>query len=36
VLPAASRILIMFGVAEEELLPTAKAKPKTLTEFSKN
>jgi len=38
VLPAASRILTMFDIAEDKLLPSAeaKAKPKTLTEFSKN
>jgi len=36
VLPAASRILTMFGIAEDELLPSAQAKPKTLTEFSKD
>ena len=36
VLPAASRILTMFGIAEDKLLPSAEAKPKTLTEFSKN
>jgi len=36
VLPAASRILTMFGIAEDKLLPGAGAKPKTLTEFSKD
>jgi DNA polymerase I len=36
IVPAASRILTMFNIAEEELLPTAEAKPKTLTEFSKD
>jgi len=36
VLPAASRILTMFGISEEKLLPSAEAKPKTLEEFSKN
>jgi DNA polymerase I len=36
VLPAASRILTMFGITEDKLLPSAEAKPKTLTEFSKN
>jgi len=35
VLPAVSRILTMFNIAEEELMPTAEAKPKTLAEFSK-
>jgi DNA polymerase I len=35
VLPAASRILSMFGIAEEKLLPSSQAKSKTLTEFSK-
>jgi len=36
VLPAASRILTMFGIAEDKLLPSAEAKPKTLIEFSKD
>jgi len=36
VLPASSRILTMFGIAEDQLLPKAEAKPKTLTEFSKS
>jgi len=36
VLPAASRILTMFGIAEDKLLPGAEAKPKTLTEFSRD
>jgi len=36
VLPAASRVLTMFGIAEDKLLPLARAKPKTLTEFSKD
>jgi len=36
VLPATSRILTMFSISEEELLPTAESKPKTLTEFSKD
>jgi len=36
VLPAASRILTMFGFAEDKLLPSVKTKPKTLTEFSKD
>jgi len=36
VVPAASRILTMFNIAEEDLLPTAESKPKTLTEFSKD
>ena len=36
VLPAASRILTMFGIAEDKLLPSAEAKAKTLTEFSKD
>jgi len=36
VLPAASRILTMFDIAEETLLPTAQARPKTLAEFSKD
>lgn len=36
VLPAASRILTMFGIVEDRLLPSAEAQPKTLTEFSKD
>jgi len=36
VLPVASRILTMFGIAEDKLLPGAEAKPKTLTEFSRD
>jgi len=36
VLPATSRILTMFNIAEEELLPSIEAKPKTLAEFSKD
>jgi len=36
VLPAASRILTMFDIAEDKLLPSAEAKPKTLIEFSKD
>jgi DNA polymerase I len=36
VLPAASRILTMFGFAEDKLLPSAETKPKPLTEFSKD
>jgi len=36
VLPAASRILTMFNITEDKLLPSAGAKPKTLTEFSKD
>ena len=36
VLPVASRILTMFGIAEDKLFPSAEAKPKTLTEFSKD
>jgi len=36
VLPAASRILTMFGIAEEQLLPSAEAKPRTLAEYSKD
>lgn len=35
VLPAASRILTMFGIAEDKLLPSAEAKPKTLKNFLK-
>jgi DNA polymerase I len=37
VLPAAARILTLFGIAEDTLLPSAATtKPKTLTEFSKD
>jgi len=36
VLPAASRILTMFDIAEDKLLPSAESKPKTLAEFSKD
>jgi len=36
VLPAASRILSMFGIAEDKLLQPAEVKPRTLTEFSKD
>ena len=36
VLPAASRILSMFHIAEDKLLPSSQAKPKTLTEFSED
>lgn len=36
VLPAAFRILTMFGIAEDKLLPSAEAKLKALTEFSKD
>jgi DNA polymerase I len=36
VLPAASRILSMFGIVEDKLLPSSQAKSKTLTEFSKD
>jgi len=35
IVPAASRILTMFSISEEELLTTARLKPKTLAEFSK-
>ncbi len=35
VLPAASRILSMFGVSKDTLLPSAEAKTKTLAEFSR-
>jgi len=34
IVPAASRILTMFGVTEEELLTPTRPKPKTLAEFS--
>ena len=34
VLPAASRILNMFGITEEQLLPAAHRQPKTLAEFT--
>ena len=33
VVPAASRILTMFDITEDKLLPSAEAKPKTLDEF---
>jgi len=35
VLPAASRILTMFNIPEDKLLPHEETKPKTLAEFSK-
>jgi DNA polymerase I len=34
VVPAASRILAVFGISEDKLLPAAQAKSKTLTEFT--
>jgi DNA polymerase I len=36
ILPAASRILSMFNVSEEDLLTTTQLKSKTLAEFSKD
>jgi len=34
IVPAASRILAMFNITEEELLATARPRPKTLAEFT--
>ncbi len=36
VLPAASRILSMFGITEDELLPTPSKPPSTLLEFTES
>jgi DNA polymerase I len=35
VVPAASRILAVFGISEDKLLPAAQIRSKTLTEFTK-
>jgi DNA polymerase I len=36
VVPAASRILTMFGISEDGFLPNAVAKPRSLSDFSKD